>query len=105
MSNKIIDWLFDTQKQNGSWGILDGTSEETAYAVQALTYYHINVEKLDTVPIASGVKFLLENYENNDYPELWIGKGLYTPINVVKSAVISALYMYHSKIQHLPEST
>jgi halimadienyl-diphosphate synthase len=103
LTDKAVDWFLNTQNTDGSWGVLNGNSEETAYAVQALIYYHKNVEKIDIEGVEPGIKYLLENYANENYPELWIGKGLYAPRNIVKSAIISALYMYHSQIQPLKQ--
>lgn len=101
LSSRVIDWFLDTQNPNGSWGYLDGTMEETAYGIQALLYYHTKVDKIDIKSVESAVKYLEMNYQNKNYPELWIGKGLYTPKNIVQSVVISALYMYHNKIQSI----
>jgi hypothetical protein len=78
--------------------------EETAYAVQALTRYHSNIENIDTAPISRGAHFLSENYYTDHYPELWIGKALYVPTNIVKSTIISALYLYHDQIEKLSET-
>jgi halimadienyl-diphosphate synthase len=103
LTDKAVDWFMNTQNTDGSWGVLNGNSEETAYAVQALIYYHKNVEKIDIERVEPGIKYILENYTNENYPELWIGKGLYAPRNIVKSAIISALYMYHSQIQPLKQ--
>ena len=33
-----IMWFIQTQRPDGSWGYLSGTTEETAYGLQALTY-------------------------------------------------------------------
>jgi halimadienyl-diphosphate synthase len=81
-------WLVDTQHDNGSWGLAGGNPEETAYAVLAL----------DALPADVGVParvwrtaeaYLREHLDDPGFPELWIGKGLYTPVNVVRSAVLA----------------
>lgn len=105
LSNPAIDWILKSQHSNGAWGNLGGTNEETAYAIQALIYYHTQVEKIDTDIITSGAKYLMENYYDENYPELWIGKALYAPNNIIKSTVISALYMHHTQIEALPLNT
>jgi len=102
LSSRIIDWLYETQNENGTWGFHVGNSEETAYAIQALLHYHATCEKIDLSPLKTAVKFLLKTYHNNNYLELWIGKGLYAPQNVIRSAVISALYMYEKTVEPLP---
>jgi halimadienyl-diphosphate synthase len=89
---KSIDWILETQNHNGSWGIRKGTLEETAYSLWALLFYYENSEKLDERILCDGIRFLSERYHSGIYPELWIAKGLYCPINVVKSAILSVLY-------------
>ncbi len=93
LSNNALDWLIKTQNFNGSWGNGNGNLEETSYAIQALIHYHENVEKIDTSIIYNGLKNLEYNYHINFYPELWLGKGLYCPFNVVKASVLAALYL------------
>ncbi|MBA2362121.1 MAG: hypothetical protein H0V86_01160 [Chloroflexia bacterium] len=88
-------WLLETQHSDGAWGEYAGTSEETAYAMQAL--YALPADSLLDVTRAlqRGASYLSEHFDDSDYPELWIGKGLYTPYAVVRSAVIAALILYH----------
>lgn len=99
MTNKAITWLQKTQNYDGSWGISGGTQEETAYTLLALLYYHNNVEKIDTEPLSNGIEYLRDNYLDNNYPETWIGKGLYTPTNIIRSAILSAMYFYEKTIK------
>ena len=99
MTNKAITWLQKSQNYDGSWGTNGGTQEETAYTLLALLYYHNNVEKIDTEPLSNGVEFIKDNYNDTDYPETWIGKGLYTPTNIIRSAVISAIYFYQRTVK------
>ncbi|UCH88556.1 MAG: hypothetical protein JSV49_09905 [Thermoplasmata archaeon] len=101
LTSRALDWFLKNQNENGSWGKSDGTVEETAYGVQALAYYHKNIEKIEAGVIEKAVDFLMDNYYDENYPELWIGKALYAPKNVIKSAIISALYYYHTQIQAL----
>jgi halimadienyl-diphosphate synthase len=83
-------WLLDGQHPDGSWGTSGGTPEETAYAVlslDALAPWH--------GPVAAEVNrrahaYLREHLDTDDFAELWIGKGLYTPPAVVRAAVLSA---------------
>jgi hypothetical protein len=93
LTEKAVNWLIDTQKIDGSWGISNGTQEETSYALLALLYYHFNVEKIDSSILKTAQSYLENNYNNDFYEELWLGKGLYCPQNVVKSSILSAIHM------------
>jgi halimadienyl-diphosphate synthase len=91
-----IDWMLHTQRPNGSWGFYDvGTVEETAYVLTALLYYHQH-EPVKKPVLQRAAEFLAASHQgpDSDYPELWIGKCLYTPQDVVRSAVLSALILY-----------
>lgn len=91
-----IDWMLHTQRENGSWGFYDvGTVEETAYVLTALLYYH-QYEPVKQPVLQRAAEFLAANHQGpaSDYPELWIGKCLYTPQDIVRSAVLSALILY-----------
>jgi halimadienyl-diphosphate synthase len=89
-------WLLDTQRPDGSWGLAEGTSEETAYAVQALLTLAARPEKALRGALDRGARYLADRFDDADYPELWIGKGLYTPYPVVRAAVIGALQQYQT---------
>jgi halimadienyl-diphosphate synthase len=87
---ETVEWLMKTQNPDGSWGIYFPTAEETAYAIQALWVWN---EKVGSVPqsvFREGAQWL-EAHMNESYPPLWIGKCLYSPNLVIRSAVISAL--------------
>jgi halimadienyl-diphosphate synthase len=87
-----IDWLFETQMEDGGWGHYGkSTVEETAYAVQALMEYSTEIEPLDSEPLRRGSAFL-QNHRYETLERLWIAKGLYAPVNVIKSAAIGALH-------------
>jgi halimadienyl-diphosphate synthase len=87
-----IDWITSTQRTDGSWGQHISTAEETAYALQALNVWKQNGRKISPEIIKKGTKWL-EAHNEPPYPPLWIGKGLYCPLNVVQSAIISALHL------------
>jgi halimadienyl-diphosphate synthase len=87
-------WLLETQRPEGSWGRYVGTSEETAYAIQALLSLPDASDPTVQAAVNRGVAYLSEHFHDTDYPELWIGKGLYTPYAVVRSAILSALHMH-----------
>ncbi len=88
-------WLLETQRPDGSWGCYCGTSEETAYAMQALLTLTVKANPATNAALTRGAAYLSQHFDDTDYPELWVGKGLYTPYAVVRSAVISALQLYH----------
>jgi halimadienyl-diphosphate synthase len=93
MRDQALAWLLNSQKPDGSWGFyFDGTVEETAYAMQALLF-NGNSEH-STLDRAYQYLNRWSAQDNLVVPSQWIDKGLYTPINVVKSAVLSAQYMY-----------
>jgi halimadienyl-diphosphate synthase len=91
-----IDWLLHTQNDDGSWGYFQvGTVEETAYALTALLYYSQH-HSVDRAILQRGAAYLARCHDGQEslYPELWIGKDLYAPYDVVRSAVLSALILY-----------
>ena len=102
LAEKAVSWIGETQNENGTWGVNGGTREETAYAVQALMYYHQNVESIDISQVSKAlphVGSLL--FSSSTVPEQWIGKVLYTPMNVVFSSMVSASVMYNATVWNL----
>lgn len=93
LAQAAIQWLQETQRTDGSWGIFSGTVEETAYCVQALLLYDASNQNHD-VNMNGAIDYLKANRNQSHYPELWIGKGLYAPINVIKSSALSALLLH-----------
>lgn len=85
-----VEWILKTQNSNGSWGTYVATAEETAYAIQALWVWNNKVARIPKSIFKNGARWLKENM-HNPYPPLWIGKCLYSPNLVIRSAVISAL--------------
>lgn len=85
-----VDWLLQSQNRDGSWGTYLATAEETAYAIQALWFWNEHVGKVPKHVLRNGARWLKENMDK-PYPPLWIGKCLYNPSLVIRSAVISAL--------------
>lgn len=96
LARGAINWILDTRRHDGSWGYYRSTSEETAYCLQAVIAYHRQVESLDQTVISRAAQYLHEHYQAQDYPALWIDKCLYIPLQVVRSAVVSALRMYEN---------
>jgi halimadienyl-diphosphate synthase len=90
-----IEWLVNNQREDGSWGYFDrGTAEETAYALLALQRAHL-FGKVPGDVLQKGIDYLLaENGledENPSYVELWLGKCLYAPYDIIRSAILAAL--------------
>ena len=93
LSQRVLDWIINSQNPNGSWGLKIGNMEETSYALYALMDYHLNVEKIDISVILNGLRYLEDNYENNIYPGLWISKAVYCPLNIIKASILATLYL------------
>lgn len=99
-----VEWLVHTQRDDGSWGFFElGTAEETAYALMALLHYHER-EPISVDVLQRGAAFLQRTHESptGKYPELWIGKCLYAPYDVVRSAILAALILYSETIGRSP---
>ena len=87
-----IAWLIENQRPDGSWGNFSPTAEETAYALQALCIWDQRVRRISTDCIEKG-RLWLQDYSEPPYPPLWIGKCLYCPDRVIRSAILSALIL------------
>ncbi|MBI4762093.1 MAG: cyclase [Chloroflexota bacterium] len=85
-----VEWILKTQNRSGAWGAYLPTAEETAYALQALWVWDQKAGRVPRSALLNGARWLKENLDL-PYPPLWIGKCLYSPTLVVRSAVISAL--------------
>jgi halimadienyl-diphosphate synthase len=94
LSHKLVadavEWILQTQNRDGSWGTYLSTAEETAYALQALCVWNQHVARVPRSALENGSRWLKEHMDL-PYPPLWIGKCLYNPSLVIRSAVISAL--------------
>jgi halimadienyl-diphosphate synthase len=96
LARVLVGCLARTQRQDGSWGYFGPTIEETAYCLQALILYHRSVELLERSLFYHAAQYLYSHYHTQDYPALWIEKSLYAPAHIVRSAVLSALWMYEA---------
>jgi len=85
-----VQWILSTQNKNGSWGTYISSAEETAYAIQALWVWNEKVARIPKTALKNGALWLREHMDR-PYPPLWIGKCLYSPHLVIRSAVISAV--------------
>jgi halimadienyl-diphosphate synthase len=87
-----VYWMLMTQNPNGSWGYYSPTAEETAYCLQALAIWKRTGHPVPDAALKRGAAWLTE-HADPPYPPLWIGKCLYCPELVIRSAVLSALML------------
>jgi halimadienyl-diphosphate synthase len=88
--DSAVYWILETRNADGSWGYYRPTAEETAYALQALVQWKRQGHAVPVDVLRRGAAWLRENTEL-PYAPLWIGKCLYCPELVVRSAILSAL--------------
>lgn len=90
---EAVQWILDTQNPDGSWGYYNlPTAEETAYCIQALAVWREHKGNVPEGALRRGTTWLISNMDP-PYPPLWIGKCLYCPVLVVRSAILSALML------------
>lgn len=90
-----IQWILKTQRADGGWGYYhQSTAEETAYCLQALLYWDRKVQRVEPGCIHAAARFLNDHVNDTSFPQLWIGKCLYMPRHLVRSAILMALYSY-----------
>ena len=107
---RCLSFLLDSQKEDGSWGFIDngnglGTLEETAFALQGLLYYDQQVESIDLGPVHRGIEYILDRYPCAAYPEMWIGKVLYSSPGIIEGVVDGALLMYKNATKERDQSS
>jgi halimadienyl-diphosphate synthase len=90
LCQKGIEWITQNQNEDGSWGHYKPTAEETAYAIQALCIWKRSKKSVTSDSIQRGIDWLTQ-HADAPYEPLWIGKALYCPELVVRSAILSAL--------------
>ena len=87
-----VYWILETQNADGSWGYYTPTAEETAYCLQALIVWKRHGGQVPGNVLRRGAAWLADHTEP-PYPPLWIGKCLYCPMLVVRSAILSVLML------------
>jgi len=85
-----VKQILASQNADGSWGYMEKTAEETAYALQALCVWKRSGHQVDNGVLENGLKWL-KKHSHQPYANLWIGKCLYTPIRVVTATILSAI--------------
>ncbi|MFI2346297.1 prenyltransferase/squalene oxidase repeat-containing protein [Streptomyces sp. NPDC019443] len=99
LGRATLEWLLDTRHSDGGWSAFEpfGTCEETAYAVSALIAAAPRYQLSLTTEITQAIAFL-RTHQDEPLPELWLGKALYTPQLVVRSAILAALTRHHTSL-------
>jgi halimadienyl-diphosphate synthase len=87
--HNAVSWIFATQKKDGSWGYYMSSAEETAYCLQALAIWERQGHNVPNGVLERGAKWLAQ-HADPPYPPLWMGKCLYCPELVIRSAILSA---------------
>lgn len=92
-----LEWIRATQREDGSWGYYKAaTSEETAYAVLALTRAPALREPGDDERIRRGASYIKAQLAESgaaELPPLWIDKTLYYPARIVQALFASVLHL------------
>ncbi len=96
-----VNWILKMQNTDGSWGHYVPTAEETAYCLQALVIGRRHKFQIADSVLERGAAWLVRHAEP-PYPPLWIGKCLYCPELVVRSAILSALTLVSQEGIKLP---
>jgi halimadienyl-diphosphate synthase len=102
-----IEWLVHMQRDDGGWGYFaPSTLEESAYALLALLHYYRKFRGLDVEALRKGAAFLYRGGGEANvplYPDLWIAKSLFSPQDVIRSAILAALALYQDIFGHPPD--
>ncbi len=90
-----IRWILKTQQANGGWGYYgNSTLEETAYCLQALLFWRERFGQIEQAPLDAAAHYIVTRLDNERLPALYIGKCLYHPVHVVRSAILGTLLQY-----------
>ncbi|GAA0385128.1 hypothetical protein Acor_48360 [Acrocarpospora corrugata] len=90
---RAVQWVLDTQREDGSWGRWGGTREEAAYAMQILLLTRPTGDSRHTDAVAGGHAYLERSADDPDGPALWHDKDLYLPSAIVRAAVLAARHL------------
>ncbi|MFG1777507.1 prenyltransferase/squalene oxidase repeat-containing protein [Micromonospora sp. NPDC049048] len=95
--DRAADWVRDTQRDDGSWGLWTGTPEETAYALQVLLGTG-RPPRPDLAPVVRRALAYLDADRDgtDDDAPLWHDKDLYHPVLIVRAAVLAARQLARS---------
>lgn len=90
---KYIDFVFDTQKSDGSWGDCMGNPLDTAYAIMTLCNIGAHDKKTKNA-VERGVHYLLSTNNNGGY---WYGCE-FIKTGLGKTDISQQIYRYRSSI-------
>jgi hypothetical protein len=95
LAQEAVAWIEETQRFDGSWGHYQtSTAEETALCVQALACHRRTGGNVRAGGIEAGARWLgSEGAALGANEPLWVGRSLFHPTRVVRSAVLSALVL------------
>jgi len=99
LAEESVSWILQNQNEDGSWGFQVKTVEETAYCLQALCMWHKEGHEVPLDALKRGRDWLDSHYKE-PYHSLWIGKVLYQPTRVIRSAAISALLLCNQALEN-----
>ncbi|MFC0003102.1 prenyltransferase/squalene oxidase repeat-containing protein [Micromonospora siamensis] len=88
--DRAVDWVLATQRADGAWGRWSGTAEETAYALHVLLGVRGPARRGVRDAVRRGLAYLETTDSRRDDPPLWHDKDLYTPVLIVRAAVVAA---------------
>ncbi|PZF93184.1 prenyltransferase [Micromonospora deserti] len=91
--DRAVDWVVATQRPDGSWGRWTGTVEETAYALHVLLGVDRPARPGVVEAARRGLRQLATMDGRGDGPPLWHDKDLYTPVLIVRAAVLAARHL------------
>ncbi|MFD5113116.1 prenyltransferase/squalene oxidase repeat-containing protein [Streptomyces sp. NPDC058391] len=85
-------WTLDTQREDGSWGVWDGTVEETAYAVKILLAADTHTGEPRHARAMDRAEAYLDAAwaPGHRHPALWHDKTLYAPAAMIEAEVLAA---------------
>jgi halimadienyl-diphosphate synthase len=89
---RATDWILQSQREDGAWGIWTSTLEETAFALTALRDSPVPSPRIQEA-MTRGCAFLAASEtagpEDPVRTPLWQGKELYEPHRIVQAAILS----------------
>jgi halimadienyl-diphosphate synthase len=91
--NDLVDWFLHRQKENGSWGEVGGTLEETLFVLIALMARGEPKLIAKNIHIAMNYVYRQErDFVNN---RMWVGKTLYSPVSILNFLYFLVDFIYN----------